>query len=120
MSIPRRSLLWVFAVAGAAFQCRRAFAGSRDAGPAQLARPVQSGESVRAIGRAYLRTEPLEAQRESLEKLLRERLSTEKGDVATRFAKARGRDFLEGRTVHLDGWILSRTEARLCALVTLA
>jgi hypothetical protein len=26
-------------------------------------------------------------------------------------------DFAEGRTVELDGWILARTEARLCASI---
>ena len=30
------------------------------------------------------------------------------------------RDFSAERTTSLDGWILSQTEARLCALVTLA
>jgi len=29
------------------------------------------------------------------------------------------RDFAEGRVVRVDGWILSRTEARLCAAVRL-
>jgi hypothetical protein len=30
-------------------------------------------------------------------------------------AQVRG-DFVSGATVQLDGWVLSRTEARLCAL----
>ena len=33
------------------------------------------------------------------------------------FAERRQQDFESGRTVNVDGWILSRTEAQLCALV---
>jgi hypothetical protein len=37
-------------------------------------------------------------------------------EIKRRFAK----DFADGRTVMLDGWVVSRTEARLCALLALA
>src|SRR3712207_354694 len=40
------------------------------------------------------------------------------GDDALRVLSVRRsmQDLAEGRTVELDGWILARTEARLCAL----
>ena len=34
-------------------------------------------------------------------------------------ARAAKQDFRDGRTTHLDGWVVSLTEARLCALTTL-
>lgn len=34
-------------------------------------------------------------------------------------AEQQKRDFAEGRTVNVDGWILSVTEARLCAIAAL-
>ena len=34
-------------------------------------------------------------------------------------ARAARQDFVDGRTTQLDGWVVSLTEARLCALSTL-
>jgi len=79
-------------------------------------------ESARAIGRAYLLQEPSEADATCLVALL------DPGGVAARgkaelrrtIAARHREDFGCGRTVILDGWILSRTEVRLCALATIA
>lgn len=41
------------------------------------------------------------------------------GELRALLGRQQRQDFAAGRTVTLDGWILSRTEARLCALVAL-
>ena len=75
---------------------------------------------VCAIGRAWLEREPAERDRE----LLRARLAETLGPPATRWSRALllervQRDYAEERVALLHGWILSRTEARLCALASL-
>lgn len=40
--------------------------------------------------------------------------------AARRFATLRRREFARGDTVVLEGWVVSRAEARLCALLALA
>jgi hypothetical protein len=62
------------------------------------------------LGKAYLIEFPLE--RQALSGLMG-RFSAAGLDDAVRG------DFAEGRTVLLDGWRLSRTEARLCAAIAL-
>lgn len=64
--------------------------------------------SARAIGRRYLSAYPQEADLN----LLVSRLSL--SDLGLQNQK----DFAEGRTVVVDGWILGLTEARLCGLTT--
>lgn len=81
-------------------------------------------DNARAIGEAYLRYLEVEPTRESilehtagaLEILARER--NQKTALAELVAAVR-RDFREGRVVQLEGWIVSRTEAELCALTLL-
>jgi hypothetical protein len=70
------------------------------------------------IGRAYLASHPEEA---GLDAVLRhlEGLTDASGDVRGAIAARLRRDFEERDTVRLDGWVLARTEARLCALCAL-
>lgn len=68
------------------------------------------------IGRAVLRTGVVESDAAAL----RAALGVFDRDIATLFtphwnARMR-RDFATGDTVHVAGWTLSRSEARLCAL----
>jgi hypothetical protein len=75
--------------------------------------------SAARIGEAYLEDHPEEAQPALLARLLRE-AGLEEAPGPTSRARARIReDFERGRTVQVDGWVLSRTEARLCALTAL-
>jgi hypothetical protein len=74
---------------------------------------VGAGPGVQAIGRAYLELEPREADADRLLELIL-------GDApASRVLERVRLDFTEGRTVRLHGFILSRMEARLCALAAL-
>ena len=95
---------------------------------AALVRALGSRGSARAVGAAYLAAFAEEAEAATLVRALI-------SDPATRHALAAGSgpdalqgaiaaavraDFLARRVVKLDGWILSRTECRLCGLACLA
>jgi hypothetical protein len=82
------------------------------------------GWSAGVIGKAYLATAPDEADKAMLVALLcpgapscyPELLALDEPAFRSWIARRHRADFEEGRTVCVDGWILSRTEARLCAL----
>lgn len=87
--------------------------GQRESPAAILASP----RAARRIGRRYLAIAPGEADPVRLAATL----PALRDPVAQRRAldAARRRDFAAGDTVILDGWILARSEARLCALAAL-
>jgi hypothetical protein len=78
-------------------------------------------DAARTVGRRYLDGRPEERNERALVRLL-----SPLGDPATltqdalrnRVRRAVRSDFVEGRVVPVDGWYLSETEARLCALST--
>ncbi|RPH60077.1 MAG: hypothetical protein EHM89_09560 [Acidobacteria bacterium] len=78
-------------------------------------------EAVKAIGTAYLKqlgVEPTEeailnATADTLELIAR---SSTQAIAVTALTQAVRDDFREQRTVQVEGWIISRTEAQLCAL----
>jgi hypothetical protein len=82
---------------------------------------VGDGDAVKAIGAAYLKqlgVEPTEeailaAAADALELIAR---SSTQAIALTALAQAVRRDFREQRSVQVEGWIISRTEAQLCAL----
>ncbi len=121
--ISRRQALFLLAggtvaAGGAIVAFRRDGDGSPDEphpdGPSS---PVVSGE-LAVIGERYLTRVPDEASTE----VLTERLDLPEGPVLGSFAAVRARihrELAEGEVVTVDGWVLSVTEARLCALVAL-
>ncbi|MGH3452501.1 MAG: hypothetical protein ACRDQW_17730, partial [Haloechinothrix sp.] len=84
-------------------------------------------ESARLVGREYLRVVPAEASTRVLAARVAERLpggfralDTAKDDRLHELVlRATLEDFRGLRTVELHGWVLARTEARLCALAAL-
>jgi hypothetical protein len=93
----------------------------------RLAELLKHEESARIVGREYLRVVPAEASRGVLTARVAERLP---GGLRTVDTASDGRlhelllhstvqDFEDERTVELRGWVLARTEARLCALAAL-
>jgi hypothetical protein len=100
--------------------------GLRSGPPAEMPRalgPWRNRPAARAIGRRYLAEHPDEADAGRLAR----RLFGGDGaapvtGTALRHAvdAARGRDFAQGDTVLIDGWLLARSEARLCALALLS
>jgi hypothetical protein len=94
--------------------------------PRRLAGLFTHKKSAAIIGTEYLRRAPEEADIRRLAESIcpgaarRAQLALA-GDIRLRqWVRARQtKDFEEGRRVRIDGWILSVTEARLCALVAL-
>ena len=92
-----------------------------------LARSFTYRESAKVIGSEYLRRVPQEANTRLLIDLIcscsaERRTELRQADVGTarRLLQLQQReDFEYGRIVNLQGWILSQTEVRLCALTAL-
>jgi hypothetical protein len=84
--------------------------------------------SAARIGRAVLAAVPAEATAEAVVAALagdrRAELealaASDPGALRALLQKQHRSDFEDGRTVSIDGWVLSRTEARLCAVAALA
>lgn len=100
---------------------RRGPGGAADGGLLSAAWSNPGG--AQSIGRDYLAQAPEEADPERLNALLFEEETSSSlapDDLRARVQRLRTRDFEAGDTVFVRGWLLSRTEARLCALAALA
>ena len=90
-----------------------AFAGALD----QL---IRHPDSAAAIGRAWLAQGGRSVSAPNLARELEQRLPPvahgARGMTAAHLAELIRDDFVRGDVVNVEGWILSRTEARLCAL----
>ena len=73
---------------------------------------LDDDDAVRAIGHAYRRRFPAHDDAQTLGGMLAE-------ERAERLSTRVQADFAHGRTIQLNGWILSVTEARQCALYSL-
>ena len=83
---------------------------------------LMSAELVRVLGRRYRQVVPNENDVRALRAAIAARIpwtDTLTGSLESAVLSLIQRDFAEGRTVVLDGWILSVTEARQCALHSL-
>jgi hypothetical protein len=84
---------------------------------------ILNAKSIVETGRAYLQQYPDEKTKNKLLDLLlnKETVPGPAGRQAIHayFDKKTVEDFNNNRTVMINGWILSRTEARQCALYTL-
>jgi hypothetical protein len=81
-------------------------------------------DAARAIGEAYVRQLGLDTSTESIRKASMGALKVIEGassqqNAISALGLAVRRDFQQGRSVQLEGWIVSRTEAELCALTLL-
>lgn len=74
---------------------------------------IWAPETIIDIGRKYRALVPDEDGKRTLANLLSD------GDTTEGEARAKA-DFMEGRQVWVDGWLLSVTEARQCALYSLS
>ena len=81
-------------------------------------------DAARAIGEAYARQLGLDTSAESIRKAslgaleVIQRASSQQNAIKALGVAVR-RDFEQGRSVQLEGWIVSRTEAELCVLTLL-
>lgn len=81
-----------------------------------------SGEALRDVGRAYRASAGGEDSEEELVRALQRRSvwrrAATRAEVLASARRESQRDFAAGDLAAVDGWYLSRTEARLCALAT--
>jgi len=81
-------------------------------------------ENARAIGIRYLSLYPERADRDLLLGVLGPDIvalaGTDDLALVSHLNALRRQDFIDGKTVIVNNWILSRTEASLCALVALS
>jgi hypothetical protein len=118
----RRRLLGLLAAAGiGAVGWRLADESGADSPEGRLAAVLGDQDAARSVGRRYLATHPGEADEQALLRLLGplgdpDVLAREQ--LTVRVRRAVRDDFAGGRVVLVDGWYLSETEARLCALAT--
>ena len=125
--IRRRQFLAGAGGLGAALLVRSAghwFPRSGDIDGVRLAGLLESTESAGAVGAEYLRVVPAENTADVLTARLIGGLPAERatlrratdGELRQVLAVSAREDFLAGRTIELDGWVVSLTEARLCAI----
>ena len=91
--------------------------------PAALFQPVFLStlcdlQTLKQIGTTYRKTTPGESRESQLKDLLTTGLSPT-DDATQQLSKTANADFAANRTVTINGWIISVTEARQCALLTL-
>lgn len=121
--ITRRSFFVLLAGAGTVLgthwlRGRRAHRFARE-----LPNVLPPGAHTQMIGRQYLRKVPEEADPDRLSELILSDLPWDAAietDLRVLVRELVRRDFAEARVVRLGQWLLSQTEARLCALTALA
>ena len=84
---------------------------------------ITDKKNILEIGEGYLQQFPNEKNESVLENLLMENGSLPKsedaGSIHSYFDSRSRKDFENGNTIIVGGWILARTEARQCALLQL-
>lgn len=91
-----------------------------------LLRTLHDLAAAKVIGDAYLTKHPEERNPRILVRALMTQSGIRTADLVTKgqaqslLQRKRHFDFTAGDTVVLDGWILGRSECRLCALAALA
>ena len=133
MSHSRRHFLMLFAATSTlapVLPGGRSLAAALETGPhrdaARVTRLFAHPESARIVGESYLATLPV---RPDLDELLHEIFpdvegralaqAGSTGELSSWLDARRRSDFEQGRVVDVAGWLLSGTEARLCALAAL-
>ena len=92
--------------------------------PGQLAQPellaiLKDKTALLQIGLGYRQRNPRENNARRLRQEIEHALPTRSGNFKQSLQKAISTDFECGKTLQINGWILSVTEARQCALYSL-
>jgi hypothetical protein len=88
--------------------------------PGELLAMLGSEGAVRQLGERYRQLVPAENDEQVLVRaILKSTPPNVTSDLATALAAQVRDDFTQGRTVTVNGWILSVTEARQCALCSI-
>jgi hypothetical protein len=86
---------------------------------AQLCELISNADEARRVGSLYRARFPLEAAAEELTRRIWIDLAiedTDRGALASALERRAREQFGSGETVLVRGWVMARTEARLCAL----
>jgi hypothetical protein len=130
-SMTRRRFLQASLFIGAVLSTRRrdlvvAMNGSytADALSVTLADFFYDKKSAKVVGWEYLRSVPMEGNTAKLTRLIcssryEELVCADGSKIRDLLLRQQREDFEKGRIVNVHGWILSETEARLCALTAL-
>jgi hypothetical protein len=86
--------------------------------PQSLAK-IWDTDTMNTIGLNYMLKVPKENRQRTLVKRISEKAAGEAGNLITTLEEQIKNDFISGNTIMIDGWILSVTEARQCALFSL-
>jgi hypothetical protein len=131
MTVPRRIRRRTFLLGAAGLGASLAwrfgpspFRGAPLSPSERLASLLKNVDGALGVGREYLRQVPAEASPGVLTARVAERLPGGLGTIDTAsdgrlrelLLSAAAEDFRDLRTMELHGWVLARTEARLCAL----
>lgn len=116
----RRNFIIISAVGIAAITIPALYSNFRDIEyDSSLAQPLSlsfiwDSDTLNSIGASYLMQVPKENNEQNLVKRI-----IESGDSISKLEEQIIKDFETGNTVMIDGWILSVTEARQCALYSI-
>lgn len=124
----RRPILMALALAGLGaatrpFSALAALAPHEGLHAGDLLQALSHRASAARVGQAYLGAYPEEAELERLVRQLESALASpprSRRALRERLGATVRQDFADGRTVRVQGWVLSRTEARLCGVAALS
>ena len=85
----------------------------------QLLSNLWDAQTIAEIGKTYLKQHPSETGESKLVELLSESIFSDKDMLGASINQRIKEDYKTGRIVTIDGWILSITEGRQCALYSL-
>ena len=103
----------------AAFRLLRDFEYDPKLADPQSLSLIWDNQAIAAAGNKYRLQTPKEASERSLAKLLVSGNTGHSGTVTASIESQINEDFKAGNTVIVDGWVLSVTEARQCALFSI-
>ena len=122
MSVDRRRFIQLSAL-GIVATVAEAACGPADTGDAAVDQPqlltMLGAERVRQLGARYRTATPRENSVDALRAAISNGHRLRTPLIGTSIDEQVRDDFAEGRTVLVDGWVLSVTEARQCALFSL-
>jgi hypothetical protein len=81
---------------------------------------IMEPQTIRLLGEMYLLQRPYENSDRALLSLISEGGADHSNPSDYNLASKIRRDFVTGNTIVIDGWILSLTEARQCALFSMS
>jgi hypothetical protein len=116
---PERRALLMAAVAFVGAASFAAWSSERVHRTRWLSRIARFDSASAALGRHYLHEHPTESLAVLEQELLGSPATDVTGDVRHRLSRLNDADYADGNLVVLDGWLVTRTEARLLALVAL-